>query len=402
MSEKELNYTIKDLDSLMNLGMRNSMCINKNSDLHEIALENKNNISQNGNPVYNKLYKNMKIDSLTNHISVAKHSNKKPDWNIDEFLSATYDIIIDDGQIDSTKSNYRRYNSPRLLSPYDSRSYLNLYQPYFEPTGRISDFAVANSIGLVGMKWLAKSTGSLGVLYADRYNDKDINYITAVVDIGKNSNIHLHEHFENKDGIKIYKIIYLVRDFADFTLTRSQDLDESNKDIGVNIIESKVIQHPGSKFNYEIKGEGSKYNQDLMYIDVYNDCKTKVEGRFDLYGKNINNNLINVHHKGENSKSDIDIRSVIDDTAHSSFMGSIIVDKDAVDTDAKLYNRNLLLSSKATAITEPQLDIHTKEISCNHGCTVSNIDKQELYYLESKGIETNIAEETLKQCFLTI
>ena len=139
-----------------------------------------------------------------------------------------------------------------------------------------------------------------------------------------------------------------------------------------------------------------------MYIDVYNDCKTKVEGRFDLYGKNINNNLINVHHKGKNSKSDIDIRSVIDDTAHSSFMGSIIVDKDAVDTDAKLYNRNLLLSSKATAITEPQLDIHTKEISCNHGCTVSNIDKQELYYLESKGIETNIAEETLKQCFLTI
>ena len=61
MSEKELNYTIKDLDSLMNLGMRNSMCINKNSNLHEIALENKNNISQNGNPVYNKLYKNMKI-----------------------------------------------------------------------------------------------------------------------------------------------------------------------------------------------------------------------------------------------------------------------------------------------------------------------------------------------------
>ena len=82
-------------------------------------------------------------------------------------------------------------------------------------------------------------------------------------------------------------------------------------------------------------------------------------------------------------------------------MGRIIVDKDAVDTDAKLYNKNLLLSQTATAITEPQLDIHTKEISCNHGCTVSNIDKEQLYYLQSKGIETNMAEETLKQCFLT-
>jgi Fe-S cluster assembly protein SufD len=76
------------------------------------------------------------------------------------------------------------------------------------------------------------------------------------------------------------------------------------------------------------------------------------------------------------------------------------VDKDAINTDAQLVNKNLLLSSKATAITEPQLDINTKEIACSHGCTVSNINEDQLYLLESRGIETNIAEETLKQCFL--
>ena len=397
----ELNYSLKDLDSLMELGMRNSMFINKKSDLHNIALENKNNITNNGNPIYNSLYKNMKIQSLTDHINVAKQSKQKTDWQIDEFLSATYDIVVDDGQIDTTKSSYNKFNLPRLLSPYNSRSYLKLYQPYFKPTGRISDFAVANSIGAVGMKWTSRSNGSIGVLYSDRYNDKDMNNVIMVIDIGKNSNIHIHEHFENKDGLKIFKIIYLVRDYATLKLTRSQDLDEANKELGINIIESNVIQHPGSKFEYEIKGEGSKYNQDLMYIDAYDNCKTKVEGRFDLFGNSINNNLVNIHHIGKGSKSEVDIRSVIDDTAHSSFMGSIIVDKDAVDTDAKLYNKNLLLSDTATAVTEPQLDIHTKEISCNHGCTVSNIDKEQLYYLESKGIETNMAEETLKQCFLT-
>ena len=397
----ELNYSLKDLDSLMELGMRNSMFINKKSDLHNIALENKNNITNNGNPIYNSLYKNMKIQSLTDHINVAKQSKQKTDWQIDEFLSATYDIVVDDGQIDTTKSSYNKFNLPRLLSPYNSRSYLKLYQPYFKPTGRISDFAVANSIGAVGMKWTSRSNGSIGVLYSDRYNDKDMNNVIMVIDIGKNSNIHIHEHFENKDGLKIFKIIYLVRDYATLKLTRSQDLDEANKELGVNIIESNVIQHPGSKFEFEIKGEGSKYNQDLMYIDAYDNCKTKVEGRFDLFGNSINNNLVNIHHIGKGSKSEVDIRSVIDDSAHSSFMGSIIVDKDAVDTDAKLYNKNLLLSQTATAITEPQLDIHTKEISCNHGCTVSNIDKEQLYYLQSKGIETNMAEETLKQCFLT-
>ena len=34
-----------------------------------------------------------------------------------------------------------------------------------------------------------------------------------------------------------------------------------------------------------------------------------------------------------------------------------------------------------TAITEPQLDINTKEITCSHGCTVSNVDKEQLYFL---------------------
>ena len=81
---------------------------------------------------------------------------------------------------------------------------------------------------------------------------------------------------------------------------------------------------------------------------------------------------------------------------------SITVDKDAINTDAQLVNKNLLLSNTATAITEPQLDINTKEIACSHGCTVSNIDKNQLYFLESRGIETSMAEETLKQCFLTM
>ena len=162
-----------------------------------------------------------------------------------------------------------------------------------------------------------------------------------------------------------------------------------------------MIQFPGSSFEYNVSGEGSKYNQDLMYIDVYDDCLTKVNGKFDLYGNYVNNNLIQIHHKAENSKSIVDVKTIVEDKSHSSFLGSIIVDKNAVNTDASLINKNLLLSNDATAITEPQLDINTKEISCSHGCTVSNIDPNELYYLESRGIERHMAEETIKQCFLT-
>ena len=95
-----------------------------------------------------------------------------------------------------------------------------------------------------------------------------------------------------------------------------------------------------------------------------------------------------------------DLRLIIDN-AKLRKKKRVTKSKNAIDTDAELVNKNLLVSNTATAITEPQLDIHTKEIACSHGCTVSNIDEKQLYFLQSRGIETNMAEETLKQCFLT-
>ena len=108
-----------------------------------------------------------------------------------------------------------------------------------------------------------------------------------------------------------------------------------------------------------------------------------------------------MHHKGPNSTSRVDIRSVLEDNAYSSFLGEIKVDKVAEGVDADLKNKNLLCSPTATAFTEPQLDINTKEIACSHGCTISNIDKNTLYYLNSRGIDNVAGGDIIKQCFLT-
>lgn len=389
-----IEYSIGELHNLFELELRNSMSLNEKSLMHNVAVRNKDSILKHGNPVLNKLYKNMKVSVLDNHLNIAGTENAVKTIDTED-----YDILIDDGHIESLHDAISNTFLPyKLITPYSARNNLSKYQPYFEPTGRISDFATAHSIGTVGVSFSANAKNSTSVAYHDFYQDNDLNCVSVIIDIGKNSVVNIDETFLNKDGLKIYKIIYLIRDFATLNLTRSQD--NNSKDTGANIIESNVIQFPNSKFNYKVSGEGNKYNQDLMYIDIYKNCKTDITGMFDLYGNYINNVLVDVHHIGPDSTSRINVKSIIDDTSHSSFLGSITVDKDAINTDAQLVNKNLLLSSKATAITEPQLDINTKEIACSHGCTVSNIDEDQLYLLESRGIETNIAEETLKQCFL--
>ena len=65
-----------------------------------------------------------------------------------------------------------------------------------------------------------------------------------------------------------------------------------------------------------------------------------------------------------------------------------------------MKNENLMLTPKTKMHSRPMLDIHTKEIECSHGCTISNIDKSKLYYLQSRGLSKDIAEDVLVSSFL--
>ena len=95
----------------------------------------------------------------------------------------------------------------RLLSSYNKHSKFPLYQPYFKPTNRISDYGILNSTGPVGFKVLnQRNFDDLKVCYTDKYADKDLTCVFVIVDIGKNSKVNLKELFENKDGCKIYYV----------------------------------------------------------------------------------------------------------------------------------------------------------------------------------------------------
>ena len=392
----EVKYNIKDLHSLLTVGLRNNMLTNEDSPFHNLAKEIYTSITEKDNPLTNKFYKNMKIKVLQNHTNIATDNITKRSFDIETEDNV---VLIDDGQIQRTGNSYntKKY-SMTLMNTHDSNPRFKLYQDYFKPTGRISDLALMHSTGPVGIKFKKSCDSNVILKYTDRYKDNDINCIVAVIDVNEYGYVEIDEHFENKEGCKIYKILYLCRENSKVTINRYHD--DTKKSKSLNVIESQVIQFPGSTFKMNITGQGGLYNQDITYIDSYKDCGTEVTGRFDCHKDSINNVVVNIHHKDIDSCSNVDVRSVLDDTSFSSFLGNIIVDDDAINVKAHLVNKNLLLSDKASAISEPQLDINTKEIECTHGCTISNIDKDDLYYLNSKGIDNFEATEILKEAFL--
>ena len=77
---------------------------------------------------------------------------------------------------------------------------------------------------------------------------------------------------------------------------------------------------------------------------------------------------------------------VAGDAARSVFNGAVRVPRAAQRTDASQLSRSLLLSERARVDTKPELEIVADDVRCSHGATVSQLQLDELFYLQSRGI----------------
>lgn len=92
-------------------------------------------------------------------------------------------------------------------------------------------------------------------------------------------------------------------------------------------------------------------------------------------------------------------KCIMDESAHGVFSGEIMVRPDSQQTDARQLNHNLLLSEKARMDTKPQLEIFADDVKCSHGATVGQLDKESLFYLQSRGFAEETARNLLTYAF---
>ena len=92
-------------------------------------------------------------------------------------------------------------------------------------------------------------------------------------------------------------------------------------------------------------------------------------------------------------------KCIVDDRAHAIFNGKVFVPQAAQQTNAGQLNRNLLLSSTARIDTKPQLEITADNVKCSHGATVSQLEDDEIFYLQSRGLDVETAKILLINAF---
>ena len=104
-------------------------------------------------------------------------------------------------------------------------------------------------------------------------------------------------------------------------------------------------------------------------------------------------------HDAPDTTSNLLFKGAVTGSAQSVYSGLIRVSEDAPGTNAFQTNRNLKLSDDAWAYSVPNLEIEQNQVACSHASTVGEIDEDQQYYLESRGVPTTVAEQLLVSGF---
>jgi Fe-S cluster assembly protein SufD len=106
------------------------------------------------------------------------------------------------------------------------------------------------------------------------------------------------------------------------------------------------------------------------------------------------------NHSASYTKSDLLFKGVLGEAAYSSWKGNILIFEDTRGTNGYQSNDNLLIDTSAKAESIPGLEIITDDVRCSHGVKMGSIDKNQMFYLQSRGINQKDAEKLIVDGFL--
>jgi len=127
--------------------------------------------------------------------------------------------------------------------------------------------------------------------------------------------------------------------------------------------------------------------------------EVKLDGLALISGRQLADSHTLMDHARAHGKCQQLHKCIVGGGAHAVFNGKILVRPGAQLTDSAQQTRTLLLSDKARVDAKPQLEIFADDVKCAHGAAIGQIDAEQLFYLQSRGLSTESARNLLTYAF---
>lgn len=182
------------------------------------------------------------------------------------------------------------------------------------------------------------------------------------------------------------------------TLSRIIVQDAAPGDVAVQHIEIAIGR--GATAIVHILNTGGEYGRIAIDVTLEDGAHFELGGAILGSGTQTLEIVTTVNHAHPNATSNQLVRSVLAGRATGSYLGKVMVARDAQKTDASQSVKAMLLDRTATANAKPELEIYADDVKCAHGATVGELDKQALFYLASRGLPPAQAKALMLQAFI--
>lgn len=230
-------------------------------------------------------------------------------------------------------------------------------------------------------------------------SDDELSNPRTVIAAGAGSRLHVVETFvgTSPTGFTNAVTFAAVGDGAELTHDRVQREPTTAIHLGVTIFDQAARSHVATT-SITIGADISRHAVDVVQRGDH--AMSVIDGLYVPRGRQRHDTSITVDHAASHGGSTQRISGVIDDRAHGSFTGHVVVRPGTKANDARQSNRNLLMTSTAQANTRPWLEIFADDVQCTHGATIGRLDAEALFYLRSRGIAETAARSMLVDAFI--
>jgi Fe-S cluster assembly protein SufD len=247
--------------------------------------------------------------------------------------------------------------------------------------------------------WIPKNVKLERPLQITFVAEDGANFPRLLVVAEENSSATLIESFVSSNGGK-----YFTNAIAEIVLKDGAQLEhyrvqrESNNAYHVSTTSAELGR--ASRYDTTSINLGAQLSRhDVSVVMDHEGAETAVDGLYMVGSDQHTDTHSVIDHKQPHCTSHQLYKGILDGNSRAVFNGKVFVREGAQKTDAMQTNKNLLLSDKARVDTKPQLEIYADDVKCAHGAAVGQIDPEELFYLEARGIGPELGRNLLTYGF---
>lgn len=179
---------------------------------------------------------------------------------------------------------------------------------------------------------------------------------------------------------------------CNLTINGSVWIDDLNNN---SLEELNITLLDGSKLLY------NKYTKDIknLKINILENNDTTLEFNYSLYQSIKAGIILDSKVLGNNNKCSMNVYGVSDKDGAIVVNATGSVLENIKDNDL-LENIRILMLNDSENVIVPNLLVGSNEVSVNHNATISSLDMNYLYYLNSKGLSYEDAKKLIVKGFL--